>query len=186
MTSEHIESITRIENARHQIKLCQKENFYHLLKDRELDPWTQTRLDSIKNKYDQVKHNLNVLLQLTHKTIHNKSLSRNDNDIENDTSQTMKQEIQKRLPELSHKVSEIEKDLQIIYTKFNKYLLSSKQNDSNLTKTIMSSQKLFHPLDSEILSHLQVTHPNINEINVPQSPLIHLSSVNEQKKIFNY
>ncbi|CAF3769939.1 unnamed protein product, partial [Rotaria sordida] len=192
MTSEHIESITRIENARHQIKLCQKENFYHLLKDRELDPWTQTRLDSIKNKYDQVKHNLNVLLQLTHKTIHNKSLSRDDNDIENEdflpdlellnTSQTMKQGIQKRLRELSHKVSDIEKDLQIIYTKFNKDLLSSKQYDSNLTKTTMSSQKLFHPLDSEILLYLQATHPDIDEIYVPQTPLIHLSSVNEQKK----
>ncbi|CAF3309225.1 unnamed protein product, partial [Rotaria sp. Silwood2] len=62
MTSEHIESITRIEDARHHLKLSQKENFYSLLKDRELDPWTQIRLDSIKNKYDQLKHNLNVLL----------------------------------------------------------------------------------------------------------------------------
>jgi hypothetical protein len=86
MTSEHIESITKIENARHQIKLSQKENLYHLLKDRELDPWTQLRLDSIKIKYDQLKHDLNVLLQLTHTTIHDKSSSSsiNDDEIENE------------------------------------------------------------------------------------------------------
>jgi hypothetical protein len=78
--------LTKIENARHQIKLCQKENLYHLLKDRELDPWTQERLDSIKKKYDQLKHNLNVLLQLTRTTIHDRSLSTttNDDDDENE------------------------------------------------------------------------------------------------------
>ncbi|CAF3331653.1 unnamed protein product [Rotaria sp. Silwood2] len=193
MTSEHIESITRIEDARHHLKLSQKENFYSLLKDRELDPWTQIRLDSIKNKYDQLKHNLNVLLQLTHKTIHNKSLSINNDDIENEdflpdleileTSETMKQGIQKRLLELSHKVSETEKDLQIIYAKFNKDFFDSKQFDSNLTKTTdKSSNRLFHKLDSEILLHLQSNHQNILEVHVPSTPVIQLSSINEQKK----
>ena len=80
MRSEYIELVTRIENAHHQIRLCQKENLYDILKDRELDPWTQARLDSIKSKYDQVKHDLNVLLQLTHKTIYNKSSSSIDDD----------------------------------------------------------------------------------------------------------
>ncbi|CAF1589499.1 unnamed protein product [Rotaria sp. Silwood1] len=200
MTNEHIESLTRIENARHQIRLSQKENLHDLLKDRELDPWTQLRLDSIKNKYDQIKHKLNVLLQLTHKTIHNKSLSINnetndddDDDIENEdflpdleilnTSQTMKQGIQKHLRELSHQVSETEKDLQNICAKFNKDFLNSKQYDSNLTKTtIISSNRLFHKLDSEILLHLQANHQNVNEIHVPQTPLIHFSSINESKK----
>jgi len=85
MTSEHIESMTKIENARHQIRLSQKENLYHLLKDRELDPWTQSRLDSIKTKYEQLKHNLNVLLQLTHTTIYDKSSSSiNDDESENE------------------------------------------------------------------------------------------------------
>jgi len=84
MTSEHIESMTKIENALHQIKLSQKENLYNLLKDRELDPWTQSRLDSIKRKYDQLKHDLNVLLELTHTTIHDRSLSINDDETENE------------------------------------------------------------------------------------------------------
>ncbi len=84
MTNEHVESLTKIENARHQIKLCQKENLYHLLKDRELDPWTQTRLDLIKSKYDQLKHNLNVLLQLTRTTIHDRSLSNTNNGDDDD------------------------------------------------------------------------------------------------------
>ncbi len=84
MTSEHIESMTKIENARHQIKLSQKENLYHLLKDRELDPWTQSRLDSIQTKYNQLKHDLNVLLQLTHTTIHDKSLTTDNDQTENE------------------------------------------------------------------------------------------------------
>jgi hypothetical protein len=84
MTSEHIESMTKIENARHHIKLSQKENLYHLLKDRELDPWTQSRLDSIKIKYDKLKHDLNVLLQLTHTTIHDRSFTTNDDEAENE------------------------------------------------------------------------------------------------------
>jgi len=155
MTSEHIESMTKIENARHQIKLSQKENLYHLLKDRELDPWTQSRLDSIQTKYNQLKHDLNVLLQLTHTTIHDKSLTTDNDQTENEfvakknfffnlirflffrdflpdleislnTNETMKHRIQKRIRELSHKVSETEKDLQIICSKLNTDLLSSK------------------------------------------------------------
>lgn len=90
MTQGHIEYMTKIENARHQIKLCQTENLYPLLKDRELDPWTQTRLDSIKTRYDQVKQSFNVLLQLTHATIHDKSLSTNDEDGENEFVEMMK------------------------------------------------------------------------------------------------
>lgn len=84
MTKEHIEYMTKIENARHQIRLCQTENLYHCLKDRELDPWTQARLDSIKSRYDRLKHNFNVLIQLTHATIHDKSLSTNNEDGENE------------------------------------------------------------------------------------------------------
>lgn len=84
MTSEYIESMTTIENARHQIKSSQKENLYHSLKDRELDPWTQTRLDLIKIKYDELKHKLNILLQLTRTTIHDKSISTNDDEPENE------------------------------------------------------------------------------------------------------
>jgi hypothetical protein len=151
MTSEHIESMTKIENARHQIKLSQKENLYHLLKDRELDPWTQSRLDSIQTKYNQLKHDLNVLLQLTHTTIHDKSYDQTENEfvakktslficfysfffrdflpdleISLNTNETMKHRIQKRIRELSHKVSETEKDLQIICSKLNTDLLSSK------------------------------------------------------------
>jgi len=154
MTSEHIESMTKIENARHQIKLSQKENLYHLLKDRELDPWTQSRLDSIQTKYNQLKHDLNVLLQLTHTTIHDKSLTTDNDQTENEfvaknntnfsisifvfrdflpdleislnTNETMKHRIQKRIRELSHKVSETENDLQIICSKLNTDLLSSK------------------------------------------------------------
>jgi hypothetical protein len=76
--------MTKIENAHHQLKLSQKENLHHLLKDRELDPWTQSRLDLIKTKHDQLKHDLNVLLQLTHITIHDKSSSINDNETENE------------------------------------------------------------------------------------------------------
>lgn len=95
MTSEHIESITKIEDARHQIKSSQKENLYHSLKDRELDPWTQSRLDSIKTKYDQLKHSLNVLLQLTHTTIHDKSLSIIDDDTENEFVEEEEEEASK-------------------------------------------------------------------------------------------
>lgn len=84
MTNEHIEYMTRIENAGQQIRLCQTENLCYLLKDRELDPWTQERLDSIKKRYDQLKHNFNVIVQLTHATIHDKSLSKNDEDTENE------------------------------------------------------------------------------------------------------
>ncbi len=82
MTNEHIESLNKIENARHHIILTQKENFYNSLKDRELDPWTQARLDSIESKYDQLKHNFNVLLQLTRATIHDRSLSNTTDDDE--------------------------------------------------------------------------------------------------------
>ena len=84
MTNEHIQSMTKIETAHHQIKLCQKENLYHLLKDRELDPWTQTRLDSIQTKYEKLKHQLDVLLQLTHATIYDKSSSINGDGTENE------------------------------------------------------------------------------------------------------
>lgn len=73
MNQEYIQFQTQIENARHQLKLSQKENLYDLLKDRELDPWTQSRLDFITNKYEELKTKLDTLLQLTRKTIHNKS-----------------------------------------------------------------------------------------------------------------
>ncbi|CAF3653716.1 unnamed protein product [Adineta steineri] len=183
MTSEHIESITKIEDARHQMKLSQTENLYNLLKDRQLDPWTQLRLDSIKTKYDQLKHDLNVLLQLTHTTIHNKSLSVTDDDIENEdflpdleislnTSGTMKQQIQKRIRELSHKVTETDKDLQNICSKLNRDLSISKTSD----KMPVSSDRPFHSLDAQILSHLQANHKNILKINVPPAVTINLSS----------
>jgi hypothetical protein len=191
MTSEHIESMTKIQNALHQIKLSQKENLYHLLKDRELDPWTQSRLDSIKSKYDKLKHNLNVLLQLTHTTIYDKSLSINDDESENEdflpdleislnTNETMKQRIQKRILELSHKVSETEKDLENICTKLNNTNLLS--SNSTFTKTTMSSNRSFHTLDAQILSHLQATHPQVHRIDVPPPTVINLSSTIEQKK----
>lgn len=95
MTKGHIESMTKMENARHQIRLCQTENLYHRLKDRELDPWTQARLDSIKARYDQVKQSFNVLLQFTHATIHDKSLSTNDEDGENEFVEEMRNSLRR-------------------------------------------------------------------------------------------
>jgi hypothetical protein len=90
----------------------------------------------------------------------------------------MKQRIQKRILELSHKVSETEKDLELICTKLNTDLLSS----STFTKTTMSSTRSFHASDAEILSHLQATHPEVVQIRVPTTVAINLSSTNEQKQ----
>lgn len=72
--------MTKIESGRHQIRMSQKENLHSSLYDRELDPWTQSRLDSIQTKYDKLKNDLNVLLLLTNKTLHNKSLSQSASD----------------------------------------------------------------------------------------------------------
>ncbi|CAF0968425.1 unnamed protein product [Rotaria magnacalcarata] len=195
MTSAHIESQTRIENARHQIILCQKENLYDLLKDRELDPWTQLRIDSVKNKYEKLKHDFNVLLQLTNKAIHDKSFINNDDDEEEaenedflpdfeilDTTETMKQRMNKRMRDLSHKVTETEKDLAHICTTLNTDLLSTKPNNSNFSKTKTSSPRSFHELDSTIFSHLQATHKNVLQICVPSTPIIQLPSIVEQKQ----
>ncbi|CAF3197259.1 unnamed protein product [Rotaria socialis] len=194
MTGAHIESQTRIENARHQIILCQKENLYDLLKDRELDPWTQLRIDSVKTKYEKLKHDFNVLLQLTNKTIHDKSFINNDDDDvdENedflpdfeilDTTETMKQRMNKRLRDLSHKVTETEKDLANICKTLNTDLLSSKPNNSNFSKTKTSSSRSFHEFDSKIFSHLQATHQKVLQIHVPATPIIQLSSIGEPKQ----
>jgi seryl-tRNA synthetase len=76
--------MAKIENAHHQITSSQKENLYYSLKDRELDPWTQSRLDSIETKYNQLKKNFNVLLQLTHTNIHDKSLPIDGDDADNE------------------------------------------------------------------------------------------------------
>ncbi|UJR09672.1 hypothetical protein I4U23_013906 [Adineta vaga] len=189
MTSEHIESVTKIENARYQLRLSQKENLYHSLKDRELDPWTQSRLDSIKTKYDQLKHNLNVLLQVTHTTIHDTSLLDASDDAENEyflpdlkislnTSQTMKQRMQNRICELSHKVTETERDLEKICSALNNDILSSKTFD----KTTMSSERPFHTLDAQILAHLQATHKSITQVIVPPAVGINISSTVESLK----
>jgi hypothetical protein len=153
--------MTKIEDARHQIKLSQKENLYDLLKDRELDPWTQSRLDSIKTKYDQMKHDLNVLLQLTHTTIHDKSLSIDDDEIENEfvekknfslfffvfnfsrdflpelelslnSNETMRLRIQKRIRELSHKVSETDDEIQNLCSKLQPLSLNSDSSSSKM------------------------------------------------------
>lgn len=84
MTHEHIEYMTKIENARYQLRSSLKENLYHSLKDRELDPWTQARMDSIKTKYDQLRHDLDVLLQVTHATIRDRSAPDTSEDAENE------------------------------------------------------------------------------------------------------
>ena len=211
MTKGHIEHLTKIENASHQIKLCQAENLYPHLKDRELDPWTQARLDSIKTRYDQVKHSFNVLLQFTHATIHDKSLSNNDEDGENEfvevmkrfsedfilfffdfrdflpdfdisvnSTETMKRRIQNRLRELTHKVTEAEKQVENLCTRFKSNSLSS----STFTKTTMSSSStpILHASDAQILSHLQTFHPKVVQIRVPPPVSANFSSSDEQKK----
>lgn len=164
MTSEHIESMTRIETTRHQIKLSQTENLQHILKDRELDPWTQARLDSIKAKIDRLKHSLNVLLQLTRTTIHDKSLTKTDDgseDTDNEyvpmpligslnnrgfsccrdflpeleislnTEETVQQRLRKRLQALSLKVTETDKDFNMICAKLKPLSLDNNGRTSH-------------------------------------------------------
>jgi hypothetical protein len=74
-SKEHIELSTRIENVRHQMKRSQKENLHHYLRDRELDPWTQLRLESIKSTLDQCKHDFNVIMQVTRTKVNDRSSS---------------------------------------------------------------------------------------------------------------
>ncbi|CAF0885930.1 unnamed protein product [Adineta ricciae] len=189
MTHEHIEYMTKIENARYQLRSSLKENLYHSLKDRELDPWTQARLDSIKTKYDQLKHDLDVLLQVTHATIRDRSAPDTSEDAENEdflpdleisliTTGTMKQRLRNRIRELSHKVSQTESDLQQICAKLNTDILSSKTFD----KTTMSSERPFHNTDAQILAHLQATHKTITQVRVPLAVGINLSSTVESTK----
>ncbi|CAF0982268.1 unnamed protein product [Adineta ricciae] len=189
MTHEHIEYMTKIENARYQLRSSLKENLYHSLKDRELDPWTQARLDSIKTKYDQLKHDLDVLLQVTHATIRDRSAPDTSEDAENEdflpdleisliTTGTMKQRLCNRIRELSHKVSQTEHDLQQICAKLNTDILSSKTFD----KTTMSSERPFHNTDAQILAHLQATHKTITQVRVPLAVGINLSSTVESTK----
>ena len=84
MADEHRELMIKVVNGSRQLRLCQKEHFHESLKDRELDPWTQSRLDSIKKKHDKIKCDLGVLLQLTNRTIHDKSLTVDDDDYDDD------------------------------------------------------------------------------------------------------
>jgi hypothetical protein len=80
---EHNEFLTKIENARQQLWLIQKENLHHLSKDRQVDPWTQSCFDSIRTRCDQLKRDLSVLLQLTRCTIHDQSSPETTSDVEN-------------------------------------------------------------------------------------------------------
>lgn len=81
---EHIEIMTRIEDTRYHMRLSQKETSHDSLKDRELDPWTQHRLESIQSRFEKLKHNFHLLLQIVGGTVQDKSVSIDiDDDAEN-------------------------------------------------------------------------------------------------------
>ncbi|CAF0979711.1 unnamed protein product, partial [Didymodactylos carnosus] len=198
LANDHLESLATIENARRQIKLVQKESLYHLLRDRQLDPWTQNRLDTIKMKYDKIKHDLAVIVQLTHTQIHDKSVMNNENE-ENDnedflpelelsySTQTLKHHIQNRIRVLSKKVTAAEKDIETICSNLKSCKISSNidnDDERDIEKKKFKNSRLttssIEDNDSHLLSLLQSTRANLVQIKVPAAAVITLSDIDEK------
>ena len=63
------------------MNVSRSENLQHIFRDRELDPWTQTRFEAIQNRVEKCKNDFASLAALiTQQTDHELSNSSLDED----------------------------------------------------------------------------------------------------------
>lgn len=84
MIGDAIEATNDIEEAKHNLKLAQRENLHNRLSDRALDPWARKRLEGINTRFEECKADFRSLATIACYNINDRSMcssyDENDND----------------------------------------------------------------------------------------------------------